>query len=112
MLDITEGAFNSMVIQRILTRDSKAGTALYSIANSTRSTHRYLYFFFNGTCPGYSFVPTLKLCPGLTYFEKFFWVLNFNASFDILDNIIVDHAVLFSLYKDKFLKYGLHERRE
>lgn len=45
MLDITEGAFNSMVIQRILTRDSKAGTALYSIANSTRSTHRYLYFF-------------------------------------------------------------------
>ena len=39
-------------------------------------------------------------------------MLNFNASFDILDNIIVDHAVLFSLYKDKFLKYGLHERRE
>lgn len=46
------------------------------------------------------------------YFEKFFWVLNFNASFDILDNIIVDHTVLFSLYKDKILKYGLHERRE
>lgn len=45
MLDITEGAFNSMVIQRILTRDSKAGTALYSIVNSTRSTLRYLYFF-------------------------------------------------------------------
>lgn len=34
-----------MVIQRILATDSKARTALYSIVNSTRSTHRYLYFF-------------------------------------------------------------------
>ena len=41
----------------------------------------------------------LLCCPGRTYFEKFFWVLNFDASLDILDNIIVDHAVLFSLQK-------------
>ena len=61
----------------------------------------------------------LLCCPGRTYFEKFFWVLNFDASLDILDNIIVDHAVLFSLQKKIFwsmtqscTNYGLHEHRE